>query len=67
MIIGEVVLEMIGFSYDEQGLRFVWVRSDWAVVACQTGGIRVVRPASPRSDRPVSVSVSVSGCYFGYL
>ncbi len=31
----------------------IWVRLDRAVYAGQTGGDRVVRPASPRSDRPI--------------
>jgi hypothetical protein len=44
-IIGEVVLEMIGFSSDEQVLLTGENRLDRVVVAGQTGGMHAVRPA----------------------
>jgi hypothetical protein len=40
-IIGEVVLEMIGFSSDEQGLLFCRVRLERAGAADQTGQVAV--------------------------
>ena len=53
-------------SDGEQGLSDL-DQSDRAMVASQNGSMCVVRLASPWSDRPTdSLSVSVSGCLFGY-
>ena len=51
-------------------LLFYVVRSDRAMVAGQTGAMRAVRPAGPRSDRPTLcrfrfrvVSLDIRDCF----